>query len=106
MTLPSSHCVGNHFSAYTLLHFYKSKNWIIFVVGVHFSGLVNLQEEKKDSEFYFFKLAKNEIYYYYCYYFQEVHFWPCELARPKNALLELLLFFFGFVLFAYSILIF
>jgi len=67
-----------------------------------FLGLVNLQEKKKNSfEFYFFKLAKNEIYYY----FQEVHFWPCELARPKNAL-EIIFFFFNFSLFAYSILIF
>jgi len=69
-------------------------------------GLVNSQEQKDSFEFYFFKLAKNENENYYCYYFQEVHFWRCELARPKNAPLRKSSFFFGFALFAYSILIF
>ncbi len=106
MILHSSHCVG-HFFACTLLHFYKSKNLIFFCCWSPFFGSCEFAREKKDSfEFIFLNLQKMKMkMIIIVIIFKKSIFSLLNLQGRKMHSLKFF-FVFGFVLFAYSILIF
>lgn len=62
MPLPSSHCIGHHFSTCTLLHFYKSKNWIFLLLLESIFWVLWIHKNKKTPlNFIFLNLQKMKM---------------------------------------------
>jgi hypothetical protein len=90
-----------------LLHFYKSKNWIFLLLLESIFWVLWIHKNKKTPlNFIFLNLQKMKIIIIIVIIFKKSIFGVVNFQGQKMHSLKKSSFFFGFALFAYSILIF